>query len=170
MTHPLANQLRFSRREFMRGLEGLTAEDAARRLLPMNCIAWNVGHLAWQEQRYWLYMAQEQVPVPRLNEEFRYGAAATTPDLDEILAAWRSVTEACDPWLDAVTTATLESTAVVRGKQTEYTFGSLLLRMIYHYWYHCGENQAIRQALGHSGLQDFVGDIDTEAPYTPETL
>ena len=71
MTHPLANQLRFSRREFMRGLEGLTAEDAARRLLPMNCIAWNVGHLAWQEQRYWLYMAQEQVPVPRLNEEFR---------------------------------------------------------------------------------------------------
>ena len=40
-----------------------------------------------------------------------------------------------------------------------------MLRMTYHYWYHTGENAAIRQALGHTGLPDFVGDIDTEAPY-----
>lgn len=39
--------------------------------------------------------------------------------------------------------------------------------MIYHYWYHAGENMGIRQALGHTGLQDFVGDIDIEAPYQP---
>ena len=46
--------------------------------------------------------------------------------------------------------------------------GSLLQRTIYHYWYHTGENAAIRQNLGHTGLPDFVGDIDTEAPYRPE--
>ena len=46
MPHPLVDQLRFARSEFLRGLEGLTKEDAARRVLPANCISWNVGHLA----------------------------------------------------------------------------------------------------------------------------
>ena len=43
----------------------------------------------------------------------------------------------------------------------------LMQRVIYHYWYHTGENMAIRQMLGHTGLPDFVGNIDDEAPYTP---
>jgi hypothetical protein len=49
--HPLVLQLQFTRSEFKRGLKGLSEEDASHRLLPMNCISWNVGHLAWQEQR-----------------------------------------------------------------------------------------------------------------------
>ena len=40
--------------------------------------------------------------------------------------------------------------------------------MTYHYWYHTGEIQAIRQMLGHSNLPEYVGDIETEAPYRPE--
>ncbi len=51
MAHPLVEQLRFSRSEFRRALEGLTPEEAVKRVGPANCIAWNVGHLAWQEQR-----------------------------------------------------------------------------------------------------------------------
>jgi len=43
--------------------------------------------------------------------------------------------------------------------------GSLLQRVIYHYWYHTGENLAIRQMLGQVNLPEFVGDIDGEAPY-----
>jgi len=43
-----------------------------------------------------------------------------------------------------------------------------LQRTLYHYWYHTGENAAIRQNLGHTGLPDFVGDIDEEAPYRAE--
>ncbi len=54
MIHPLVLQLRFTRSEFKRGLDGLSDADARRRLEPMNCISWNIGHLAWQEQRYWL--------------------------------------------------------------------------------------------------------------------
>ena len=34
-----------------------------------------------------------------------------------------------------------------------------------HYWYHNGENQAIRQRLGHAELPQFVGNVDDEAPY-----
>jgi hypothetical protein len=40
--------------------------------------------------------------------------------------------------------------------------------LIDHYWYHIGESMAIRQLLGHTGLPDFVGDIDGAAPYRPE--
>jgi hypothetical protein len=54
------------------------------------------------------------------------------------------------------------------GQQVELAFGSMLLRLIYHYWYHNGENQAIRQQLGHGNLPQFVGNIDDEAPYRPE--
>ena len=50
MPHPLVEQLRFARHEFQRALEGVSDEDARRRLLPMNCISWNIGHLAWQSK------------------------------------------------------------------------------------------------------------------------
>jgi len=46
MPHPLIVQLHFTRSEFKRALEGLSDADARRRLLPMNCISWNIGHLA----------------------------------------------------------------------------------------------------------------------------
>jgi hypothetical protein len=48
--HPLVLQLRFTRREFLRSVIGVSEDDARQRLLPMNCLSWNVGHLAWQEQ------------------------------------------------------------------------------------------------------------------------
>ena len=169
MAHPLVEQLRFARSEFRRGLEGLSEEDAQRRVMPMNCISWNIGHLAWQEQRYWLTRAQGETPRPDVNERFASGGLATTPSLEEAWEAWREITEAADPWLDAATTETFQSNVTIDGKPSEYIFGSLLQRTIYHYWYHTGENAAIRQNLGHAGLPDFVGDIDTEAPYRPES-
>ena len=48
MSHPLIDQLRFTRTEFLRSVKGVSEEDAQKRLLPMNCLSWNVGHLAWQ--------------------------------------------------------------------------------------------------------------------------
>ena len=168
MAHPLVSQLRFTRSEFQRALEGLTDEDALRRLMPMNCISWNIGHLAWQEQRYWLFRAQGQLLLPHLNDMFAYGAPACTPSLEEAWETWHTITKATDSWLDTVTTAMLQEDVIVDGKPLGTNFGSLLLRVIYHYWYHTGENMAIRQALGHTGLPDFVGNIDGEAPYRPE--
>src|SRR5947207_12074815 len=165
MAHPLVLQLRFARSEFRRALTGVTDDEARRRFLPMNCISWNIGHLAWQEQRYWLTRAQGKTPIPEINEQFAFGAPASTPTLDEACGMWRTITEAADPWLDAVTSATLSSNVVIDGEPSEYIYGSLLQRMLYHYWYHTGENAAIRQQLGHTGLPDFVGDIDHEAPY-----
>lgn len=169
MPHPLVLQLRFARSEFKRALEGLPAADACRRIMPMNCISWNIGHLAWQEQRYWLWRGQDQILLPDLNELFAYGAPASVPALDSMWAAWQTITTAADPWLDTLTTEALQRPRpfIIDGEQIELTFGNLMQRTIYHYWYHTGENMAIRQQLGHSNLPEFVGNIDDEAPYRP---
>jgi hypothetical protein len=166
--HPLVLQLRFTRSEFLRGLRGVSDEDAARRIGRLNCIAWNVGHLAWQEQRYFVTIGQERTPFPEIEVAYRYGAPGSQPSLRDTLAAWRAITAEADPWLDMLTTERLAEIPVRRGKQLSTTFGNRLQRTIYHYWFHNGENQAVRQSLGHRRLPQFVGSIDDEAPYRPE--
>jgi hypothetical protein len=136
--------------------------------MPMNCISWNIGHLAWQEQRYFLHYGQGQMLLPEINDNFAYGAPASMPPLKEVLSAWKTITVAADPWLDTLTTAKLEEHVIKNGKPTTRIFGNLLQRVIYHYWYHTGENMAIRQGLGQSHLPEFVGNIDDQAPYRPE--
>ncbi len=166
MSHPLVVQLRFTRSEFIRGVRGVDDADARRRLEPMNCIAWNIGHLAWQEQRYFIRFGQGRLIRPDVDLEFANGAPGTTPVLAEVLAAWREIVGAADPWLDGLTSTSLREHVLSRGRPTARVHGNLLQRVIYHYWYHTGENQAIRQMLGHRRLPQFVGDIDGEAPYT----
>ncbi len=168
MTHPLVIQLRFTRSEFRRALKGVSDAEARRRLLPMNCIGWNVGHLAWQEQRYFLFYGLGIMPLPEIDKLYAYGAPATTPALGEMWAAWKTITIAADPWLNTLTTEKLQQRVIKNGKPSRYLFGSLLQRVIYHYWYHLGESLAIRQKLGHRGLPQFVGNLDGQAPYLPE--
>lgn len=170
MPHPLVLQLRFARGEFQRGLAGLGDEDARRRFLPMNCISWNIGHMAWQEQRYWLTRLQDKIPLPHLNELVGYGQPACTPSLAEMWDAWQTITRLADPFLDALTTPQLLDVHHLEDQQIDFTAGNLLQRVIYHYWYHTGENAAIRQMLGHMDLPEFVGNIDDEAPYHPEAV
>ncbi len=169
--HPLVKQLRFTRNEFNRGLKALSEEDACKRILPMNCISWNVGHLAWQEQRYFLYYAQGELPYQGVDKLFAYGAPASTPALADVLGYWQKITRAADPWLDSLTSQKLQEHFLKKGgRQSNTIYGALLQRVIYHYWYHTGENLAIRQMLGHTRLPVFVGNIDDEAPYTPEHI
>ncbi len=167
--HPLVSQLKFTRSEFRRALRGLSEEDACKRILPMNCSSWNVGHLAWQEQRYFLFFGQGRMPFPEVQQAFAYGASGITPSLSEVLAFWQKITRAADPWLENLTIEKLQEQSIKPdGTPLGTTFGSLLQRVIYHYWYHTGENLAIRQMMGHSHLPEFVGNIDDRAPYTPE--
>jgi DinB superfamily len=164
MPHPLVVQLRFTRSEWVRGLKAVTAEEAARRFGPINPIAWMIGHLAWQEQRNWLTRAQGQIPCPDLNERVANGKPASTPPLDEMWTAWRTVTKASDSWLDGLTTERMQA-PLADGLSS---VGNFVRRTTYHYWYHLGEALAVRQMLGHRNLPDFVGDIDALAPYRPE--
>ena len=168
MAHPLVDQLRFTRSEWLRGLAGIPEEDGACHFGPMNCISWNVGHLAWHEQRYWLQLAQGTLIYPELNEIYAYQAPMSTPSLREMMEIWQTVTQAADPFLDTLTTQTLQNDLLREGTSVGQTLGSALRRITYHYWYHTGETQAIRQMLGHANLPEFVGAIEREAPYRPE--
>jgi hypothetical protein len=134
----------------------------------MNSISWTVGHLAWQEQRYYLQRAQDKIVAPQLNTDFAYGAPMSTPLLSEMMEVWRSVTRECDRYLETLPQTALTAELLSNGKAVGQSIGSAMRRMTYHYWYHIGEIQAIRQMLGHSDLPEYVGDIETLAPYRPE--
>ena len=167
MTYPLVDQLFFTRKEFMRGIEGITEEDARRRFEPINSISWMVGHLAWHEQLYWLKRAQGEILLPEL-DELAFGKPASTPALGEMLAAWKKVTQKAEGYLSGLDIKTLTSFLIVNNKPSTQNVGTMLQRMIYHYWYHLGESQAVRQLLHHKNLSSYVGDIEVQAPYRPE--
>ncbi|MGH2499155.1 MAG: DinB family protein [Candidatus Limnocylindria bacterium] len=170
MPHPLVEQLRFTRSEWLRGLEGVTEEDAAvhHGPNPMNSIGWIVGHLTWQEQRYLLHRSQGLMPFPGIQERFAFEAPMSTPSLRETLDAWRAITAAADPFLDRLTRADLERDLPLDGKASGQSLGSAIRRLTYHYWFHVGEVQAVRQLLGQRDLPVYVGDIEKQAPYRPE--
>ncbi len=160
MPHPLVTQLRFARSEFQRCLEGLSDEDACRRLGPMNCISWMIGHLANQEHFYWVFLAQGQNIAGDLYKLVGTGRPASTPPLDEMWEVWQRVADTGDSFLDTVTTEMLTTHFEFRSEPMGESMGTMLLRNIYHYWFHTGEAHAVRQLLGHSDLPQFVGSME----------
>jgi DinB superfamily len=164
MPHPLVTQLRFTRREWARGLKAVSPDEAAQRFGPINPIAWMIGHLAWQEQLYWLERAQGKTSVPEV-KPFGFGKPLSVPNLQDAWAGWRAVTAAADPYLDSLEGAQL--TRMWKRESSGETPGTKLHRTTYHYWFHLGESQAVRQLLGHTRLPTFVGGFG-QSQYQPE--
>lgn len=167
MPHLLVTQLRFVRSELQRCLAGVSDADARRRLGPMNCISWIVGHLAAQEHFLWVMMAQGRNIAPGLYAQVGFGQPPSTPPLDAMWAAWREITAAADVYLETLTPERLRAHLEWGGQAHGENVGTSLLRNIYHYWFHTGEAHAIRQQLGHRDLPEFVGNFG-DATYRPE--
>jgi hypothetical protein len=161
MIHPLVSQLRFARSEFVRCLEGVPAEDAGRRLRPMNSLSWMLGHLASQEHYLWVELAQGRDVASGLFARVGYGQPGSAPPWEDMWEAWRSVTRAADQYLNTLTAEMLQSHLVREGRPISEDQGITLLRNIYHYWYHLGEAHAVRAMLGHRDLPEFVGGMST---------
>jgi hypothetical protein len=170
MAHPLVDQLRFTRSEWLRALDGVPEADGVQRLQPMNSIGWIVSHLAWHEQLSFLTRLAGETPVPAANEHGVNGEPASTPPLATALATWRAVVAAAEPVLDGLDTPGLEAWLPRTRQPQTRTVGSTVQRVTYHYWFHIGEIISIRQVLGHPDVPEFVGDIDGEAPYRREPL
>jgi hypothetical protein len=165
--HPLVEQLRFTRQEWQRALDGVSDEDARHRFLPMNCISWMVGHLARHENRCWFVRLQGTSLVPNLDELAGTGRPATTPPLADMWAAWEQVTRAADPLLGQLDEQTMQAPPGTSDAPGAESTGTMTQRMIYHYWFHMGEALALRQMLGQRDLPEFVGDLNRLAPYRP---
>jgi hypothetical protein len=170
MTHPLVDQLRFTRSEWLRALRGVSEEDAAVHQGRMNSIGWIVGHLAWQEQRYFLYRPQGLMPRKDIQTEFTTGGPMSTPSLKRTLAAWRQITRAAEPFVIKLTTTDLVRDLPLEGKKSGQSLGDAMRRLTYHYWFHIGEIVAIRQLLDQPRVPEYVGAIEAKAPYRPERL
>jgi uncharacterized damage-inducible protein DinB len=178
MPHTLVAQLRFARSEFARCLEGVSEEEARQRLLPMNSISWMVGHLAAQEQEYFVFFPQGKPLHPKLGQ-FGFGKPASTPPLAEMWQLWHDVTAEADRFLDTVTEEKLRTYLEQdpRGLQgslfspaskevlaresitSRESAGTRIQRTTFHYFFHTGEAHAVRQQLGHPDLPYFVGDM-----------
>jgi len=147
----------------------------------MNCISWMVGHLAAQEQEYFIFFPKGKVPHPQLNVSHGFGQPAVTPPLADMWQVWHDITEAADPFLDLVTEDQLEihleqnvealdealfaygqAKEIMKTQKSVKSYeniGTRILRVTYHYFFHTGEAHAIRQKLGHPDLPYFVGDM-----------
>jgi len=165
---------RLSRPLRLRAAAGWIALGLGAAALLLGAMAWAV-RLHWLSAPYWVLVAWAVAlgalagaAWPAWRTVSRLSTGAVAGRLEE-LGAWRrgSLTALLDTSARGTSDALLEP-PVARGRVLASTFGNRLQRTIYHYWYHTGENMGIRQALGHTGLPDFVGDIDTEAPYRPE--
>lgn len=154
----LVNQLHFTRAEFRKSFYGVTEEEGFKRLMPMNSIAWIIGHLAWHEQYYWLTRAQGIVLSPKLLEVAAFEKPPGEASLSEMTDLWEKVIETSDEYLGKMDVNDLEKNMIVKRKELPFNIGTMVSRVIYHYWYHTGEIQAIRQMLGHKDLPDFVSD------------
>ncbi len=166
MAHTLVEQLRFTRGEFQRCVEGLSEPDAYVFHGQMNCVSWTIGHLADHENRFYVYIAQGKKIQPGLREICSYGSPRSAPNLDAMWAAWHEVTAAADIFLDTLTTEKLLEPFQWKGKPMPESIGTMLYRSIYHYWYHLGEVHAMRQLLGQRDLPVFVGN-QREARFKP---
>ena len=78
--------------------------------------------------------------------------------------AWKEVTKVADTFLETLAPDMMQTKLIWEGKPVRENIGTMLLRNMYHYWFHCGEAYAIRQLLGHRDLPTFVGNM-TKAKY-----
>ena len=147
--------------EFRRGLEGLTAEEAATRLpkadgTTMNAIAWSVQHIAqhWSNARWAATGAPGSVP-PAPSD-------GTPPSWQDALAYLDSATSDLS-WIEE--TSDEQFAAIPSFSQREST-GTFLGRAIFHTWFHTGEINAVRQMLGHPEIM-FVGAAGGELAWVP---
>lgn len=162
--HPLVQAQRFARSEFERGLNGLNDEESRFRPVKadgsqMNCISWVICHLAHQE---WLFFvsAPGGPENPRL-AAFATGAPAVEPPLADALDIWRESQAKADEWLSSVDDKKLAAHMMPRWFEN---YGTALMRNTFHYWFHSGEINAIRQLLGHPEII-FVGALRGQLEY-----
>jgi hypothetical protein len=143
--------LYLTRQEFERNLAGLSDADARKRFEPMNCISWIVAHVACQHQAYFVDWPNNRIVDSRF-QPYGYGAPPYQPPLEEALSLWKDTSNASGSWLQAATKASLQEKCEnpLAGGES---WGTLLVRCIFHTWFHMGEINSIRQMLGHKAPQ-----------------
>ena len=145
--HTLVQMYYLTRKEFERNLQGLTDEDARKRIEPMNCISWIIAHVAHQQHTFFVDWPQGKESDPQYRP---YGTdvPASQPSLAEAMTLWRDACDEADVWLRAATKDSLQLRTPLPSLEVE-NGGTLIVRSMFHTWCHLGEISSIRQMLGH---------------------
>jgi uncharacterized damage-inducible protein DinB len=155
MAHHLVRYLQHVRREFLRALEGIDTSDLERSVEGLNSVRWMIGHLAAQEQAYWLEPRGEP-----LVSEALFGYRRAVPERMEsperLLEVWWEVGARADEWLLTLSHDDLRGHLSGEGIVGIENIGSLLTRVIGHYYLHIGQITVIRKLLGYE-VPSFVG-------------
>lgn len=149
--HTLVQMLYLTRKEFERNLVGLTDEDARKHIEPMNCISWIIAHVACQHRAFFVDWPAGKETDSRY-KPYGYGSPPSEPPLEDAMLLWRDACEASDAWLQAATSESLQEKGAYTSPEGE-SWGTLLVRCIFHTWCHLGEISSIRQILGHKPPQ-----------------
>ena len=173
MTHPLVLQLNYAKQRWLDGHENLNEADANTRLGHGNSIGWMVGHLAHFDQWAWLEMTQGRIVTDAV-KVCNFGLPACTPSLKEMMSAWQAIDAEVRPFLEALTEEDMGTILYIRRENKPphpfEPYSVVIQRQTWHYWYHLGEMQAFRQAMGHENLPQFVDrKIPLEVQYSSET-
>ncbi len=166
MAHHLVRYIWHVRRELERVLDGISEADLNREVHlnddsgSINSIAWMIGHLAMQEQAYWLLFTGNELVDKNL--KVYGGKVEDAKDFAELFELWKKITEQSNAWLETATPKDLENTFEKARENT----GSLMTRVIGHYYFHIGQIATIRKLLGYD-VPSFVGSQEG-AYYTPE--
>lgn len=155
---------RFSAKEFVLGLEGISDEQARRRLKKadgsvMNSASWTIAHVA----AHWATVAalfdEADLPMEEIARYFGPDADPAPPPLQQALERFLEATQGMSDW---ITVDDDSMTRAVEYAGVSETTGQALVRVTLHTWFHIGEINAIHQMLGLPVI-DFLEDRVTPA-------
>jgi hypothetical protein len=149
--------------EFRRNLEGLSAEDALVRVSKadgssMNAISWSVQHIA----SHWINVLS-LARTGEFDETALPSDDGTPPTYADALAFLHDGTSDLGWLAEAPEEVMQRRQAAFRGE----SIGQFVLRAVLHTWFHTGEINAVRQALGHPTI-DFVGGFGGRLEWVAE--
>ena len=162
MTTALAGMVRESWADLDRAVEGLSREDAERRLANASPISWTLAHCTYLVDSWLNVRFQGTLPHPSLDREtLRMGAAGDALDWNEIQVAVQEVRVIARHYLDALTEEALDVTHAYTGsmeplRETGITPRYALMHIVAHHYVHIGEIASARTALGHD-VGDYPG-------------
>lgn len=132
--------------------EGLTAEEWQRRPGDLsNSVLWIVGHVVWARSRAIALLGGSwSAPwLPLFERGVKRTDTAQYPSAEEVVQAWKDVSESLTAALENATEEALAAPA--KPPSMDGKVSGMVNFLAYHETYHVGQAAYLRRWLGHEG-------------------
>jgi hypothetical protein len=148
-----------------RVLDGLSPEEAVRRVDGGSSFAWTLAHLTNQLDTWINVRAAHATPHPAFdNDRWRMGGTGAADNWDEIQRAVADVQAVARPFLEPLTEAELLVESPYAGQLPELKGRNVslrytLLRVAAHSYFHIGEIASVRSRRLGQQVGDYPGAL-----------